>query len=146
MPSITRKRTRGNQEERPYPVPDQVFMGRPGPVPRGQGRGRGRPPRSVGAAAMEDRIDQLAADVEKMRQEVRNLMEMLADQRPPRQDQAPPAPPAPQATQAPSALIAPPQPQKQLPPQQGQYVTVTLHDFRRNNPPIFTGVDFNSDP
>ena len=137
MPSITRKRTRGNQEERPYPVPDQVFMGRLGPVPRGQGRGRGRPTRPIVVAVTEDRIDQLAADVGRMRQEVRNLMELLADQRQPRQDQAPPA------SQARLAPIAPPQPQKQLPPQQGQYVTVTLHDFRRNNPPIFTGVDFN---
>ena len=69
-------------------------MGCPGPVLRR----RGRPTRFGRTAATEDRIDQLAADVGRMRQEMRDVMVLLADQRQPRQDHAPPAP------------IAPPQP------------------------------------
>ena len=60
---------------------------------------------------MEDRIDQLAAEVGRMQHEMRDLMEMFVYQRQQTQDQAPPALLAPPI---PSALIIPLQPYEQF--------------------------------
>ena len=49
----------------------------------------------------ENRVEQLAVEIGEIRHEMRTLIEMLAEQRQPRQDQAPLAPPALLRPQAP---------------------------------------------
>ena len=52
-----------------------------------------------------------------------------------RQDQAPPAPPQPQAP-----IV------EQQPMQPGQYLPMSLYEFRRNKPPVFSGIEHDTDP
>ena len=66
---------------------------------------------------------------------MQTLIGYLAEQRQPRQDQAPPAPPQ---SQAPIV--------EQQPVQPGQYLSVSLYEFQRNKPPVFSGIEHDIDP
>ena len=72
-------------------VPDQIFTVRQNPVPEELDLAVG----STGGSVADNRVEQLAAEIGEIRHEMRTLIEMLAEQRQPRQDQAPPAPPQP---------------------------------------------------
>ena len=90
---------------------------------------------SIGGSATDNRVEQLAAKIGDIRQEMQTLIGLLAEHRQPRQDQAPPAPPQ---SQAPIA--------EQQPVQPGQYLSVSLYEFQRNKPPVFSGIEHNTDP
>ena len=90
MPPVLRRR--GRQGEQSEEVPDQVFTGRQNPVPEELDPAAG----STGGSVANNRVEQLAAQIGEIRQEMGTLIRLLAEQREPRQDQAPPAPPQPQ--------------------------------------------------
>ena len=87
MPPVLRRR--GKQGEQSEAVPDQVSTGRQNPVPEVLDPAVG----STGGSVTDNRVEQLAAQIGEMRQEMDTLIRLLAEQREPRQDQAPPAPP-----------------------------------------------------
>ena len=113
MPLILKRR--GRQEERSEEVLDQASTRRQNSVPKELDSAAG----STGGSAAENRIEQLATEIGEIRHDMRTLIEMLAEQRQLRQDQAPPAPPR---SQAPL--------EEQQPTQQGQYISVSLYEFR----------------
>ena len=122
------------QEEQSEEVPDQISTGRQNLVhekldPAAE---------STGGSVADNRVEQLAAEIGKIRQEMQSLIGLLAEQRQPRQDQAPPASPAPPQSQAPIA--------EQQPVQPGQYLPVSLYEFRRNKPLVFSEIEHNTDP
>ena len=82
-------------------------MGHQNPVPEELDSTAG----STGGSVADNRVEQLAAEIGEIRQEMRTLIGLLAEQSQPRQDQAPLAPPAPPQPQAPLA--------EQQPMQQG---------------------------
>ena len=127
-------RRRGNQGEQSDEVPDQIFTRRQNLVLEELDLAAG----STGRSIADNRVEQLAAEIGEIRHEMRTLIEMLAEQRRPRQDQAPPAPPAPPQPQAPLA--------EQQPMQPGQYLSVSLYEFRQNKPPVFSGIEHDTDP
>ena len=90
-------RRQGRQEERSEEVPDQVSTGRQNPVlvvldPTA---------RSIGGSVADNRVEQLVVEIGDIHHEMRTLIEMLAEQRKPRQDQAPLASPTPPRPQVP---------------------------------------------
>ena len=87
MPPVSRKQSR--QEEQSDEVPDQISTGCQNPVPEELDPVVG----STGGSMAENRVEQLAVEIGEIRQEMRTLIGLLAEQRQPRQDQAPPAPP-----------------------------------------------------
>ena len=89
MPPVLKRR--GRQKEQLEEVPDQISTGRQNPVPEELDLAAG----STGGSIADNRIEQLAAKIDEIRQEMRTLIGLLAEQRQPRQDQAPSAPPAP---------------------------------------------------
>ena len=124
----------GRQEEQSEEVPDQIFTGQQNPVPKELDPAIG----STGGSVADNRVEQLATEIGEIRQEMQTLIGLLAEQRQPRQDQAPPAPSAPPQPQAPLA--------EQQPIQPGQYLLVSLYEFRWNKPPVFSGIEHNTDP
>ena len=89
MPPVLRRR--GRQEEQSEEVSDQISTGRQNPVPEELDPAAG----STGGSVADNRVEQLAAEIGEIRQEMRTLIGLLADQRQPRQDQPRPAPPIP---------------------------------------------------
>ena len=81
-----------------------------------------------------NKVEKLAIEIGEIRHEMRTLIELLGEQRQPRQDQAPSALPWSQA----------PLEEQQL-AQQGQYLLVSLYEFRRNKPPVFSGIEHDAD-
>ena len=75
-------RRRGRQEERSEEVPDQVFMGHQNSIPKELDLAVG----STGGSVADNRVEQLTTEIGEVRNEMRNLIEMLAEQRLPRQD------------------------------------------------------------
>ena len=112
MPPVLKRR--GRQKEQLEEVPDQISTGRQNPVPEELDLAAG----STGGSVANNRVEQLAAEIGEIHQEMRQLIGLLAEQRQPRQDQAPPAPPQ---LQAPLA--------EQQPMQPGQYLPVSLYEF-----------------
>ena len=90
---------------------------------------------STSGSVADNRVEQLAAQIGEIRQEMSTLIRLIAEQREPRQDQAPPAPPQPQAPI-----------EEQQPAQMGQYLQVSLYEFRRNKPLTFSGIEHDTDP
>ena len=129
MPPVLRRR--GRQGEQSEEVPDQVSTGRQSPVPEKLDPAAG----STGGSVADNRVEQLAAQIGEIRKEMGTLIRLLAEQREPRQDQAPPAPPQPQAPI-----------EEQQPAQMGQYLQVSLYEFRRNKPPTFSRIEHDTDP
>ena len=129
MPPVLRRRDR--QGEQSDEVPDQISTGRQNLVPEELDPVAG----STGGSVADNRVEQLAAEIAKIHQGMRTLIGLLAEQRQPRQDQVPPAPPLPQAPL-----------EEQQPAQQGQYLLVSLYEFRRNKPPVFSGIEHDADP
>ena len=84
-------RRRGRQEEQLEEIPDQISTGRQNPVHEELDPPTG----STGGLVADNRAEQLAAEIGELRQEMRQLIGLLAEQKQPRQDQAPPALPAP---------------------------------------------------
>ena len=82
-------RRRGRQREQSEEVPDQVSTGRPNSVPEELDPAAG----STSGSVADNRVEQLAAQIGEIRQEMSTLIRLFAEQREPRQDQAPPAPP-----------------------------------------------------
>ena len=76
---------RGRQEERSEEVPDQVFTGRQNSVSEELDPAAG----SFGGLVVDNSVEQLTVEIGELRHEIRTLIEMLAEQRKPRQDQAP---------------------------------------------------------
>ena len=70
----------GRQEEQSVEVPKQVFMGHQNPIPEEFDSVAG----STGGSAVENRVEQLAAEIDEIRHEMRTLIELLAEQRLPR--------------------------------------------------------------
>ena len=132
MPPVLRRR--GRQGEQSDEIPDQISTGRQNTIPKELDPAVG----STGGSVADNRVEQLAAEIGEIRPEMRTLIEMLAEQKQPRQDQAPSVPPAPPQPQAPLA--------KQQPMQPGQYLSVSLYEFRRNKPPVFSGIEHDTDP
>ena len=124
MPPVLRRR--GRQQEQSEDIPDQISTGCQNPVPEELNPVVG----STGGSMAENRVEQLAVEIGEIRQEMRTLIGLLAEQRQPRQDQALPAPPQPQAPLA-----------EQQPMQQGQYLSVSLYEFRRNKPLVFSRIE-----
>ena len=91
MPSVLRRR--GRQEEQSDEVPEQVSMGRQNSILEKLDPTA----RSTSGLAAKNRVEQLAAEIGEIRHKMRILIELLAQQRQPRQDQAPPTPPQSQA-------------------------------------------------
>ena len=86
----------GRQGERSDEVPDQISTECQNPIPEELDPVVG----SIGGSVTDNRVEQLAAEIGEIRQEMRTLIGLLAEQRQSRQDQAPlalPAPPRPQA-------------------------------------------------
>ena len=79
MPPILKKR-QGRQEERSEEVPDQVSTGRQNFVPEELDPVAG----STGGSVADIRVEQLAAKIGEIRNEMRTLIKMLAEQRQPR--------------------------------------------------------------
>ena len=75
MPPVLRRR--GRQEEQSDEVPDQISTGRQNPVPNELDSAG----RSIGGSVAENRVEQLAAEIGKIRHEIRMLIELLAEQR-----------------------------------------------------------------
>ena len=75
MPLVLRKR--GRQEEQSEEVPDQVFTRHQNPIPEELDPAAG----STGGSAAENRVEQLAAEIDEIRHEMRTLIELLAEQR-----------------------------------------------------------------
>ena len=93
MPPVLRRW--GRQEEQSKEVTDQISTGRQNPVLEELNPAVG----STGGSVANNRVEQLAAEIGEIRHGMRTLVEMLAEQRQPRQDRAPlarPAPPWPQ--------------------------------------------------
>ena len=86
-------RRRGRQGEQSEKVPDQVSTEPQNPVPEKLDPTAG----STGGLVANNRVEQLAAQIGEIRQEMGTLIRSMAEQREPRQDQAPSAPPQPQA-------------------------------------------------
>ena len=84
-PSLKR---RGRKEEQSDEVPEQVSTGHQNPVPEEVDPAAG----STGRSTADGRVEQLAAKIGEIHHEMRTLIEMLAKQRQPRHDQAPPTP------------------------------------------------------
>ena len=82
-------RRQGRQGEQSKEVPDQVSTGRQNPVPKELDPAAG----STSGSVADNRVEQLVAQIGKIRQKMGTLIRLLAKQREPRQDQAPPAPP-----------------------------------------------------
>ena len=83
MPLVLRRR--GRQGEQSNEVLDQVFTGRQNLVLEELDPVAG----STDGSVAEDRVEQLAAKIGEIRHEMRMLIELLAEQTQPRQDQAP---------------------------------------------------------
>ena len=128
MPLVLRRR--GRQGKQSDEIPDQVSIGRQNPVPEELDPAVG----STGGSAAKDRVEQLAAEIGEIRHEMRTLIELLAERRQPRQDQALPPVPRPQAPL-----------EKQQPTQQGQYLSVALYEFWQNKPLVFSGIEHDAD-
>ena len=91
MPPVLRRR--GRQGEQSEEVPDQVSTRRQNPVPEELDLAAG----SIGGSVADNRVKQLAVQIGEICQEMGTLIRLLAEQREPRQDQAPLAPPQPKA-------------------------------------------------
>ena len=80
MPPILKRR--GRQEERSEEVPDQVFTRRQNFVSEELDPAA----RSTGGLVVDNSVEYLTVEIGEIRHEMRNLIEMLAEQRLPRQD------------------------------------------------------------
>ena len=78
MPPVLRRR--GRQKEQLEEVPDQIFTRRQNPVPEELDPTAG----STGGSVADNRVEQLAAKIGEIRQEMQTLMGLLAEQRQPR--------------------------------------------------------------
>ena len=87
MPLVLKRQ--GKQGEQSYEVPNQVSTGCQNLVPKELDLVVG----SIGGLAVEDRVEQLTAEIDEIHHEMRTLIKLLVEWRQPRQDQAPPAPP-----------------------------------------------------
>ena len=75
MPSVLRRQ--GRQGEQSDEVPNQVSTGRQNPVPEELDLVVG----STGGSVADNRVEQLAAEIGEIRQEMRTLIGLLAEQR-----------------------------------------------------------------
>ena len=105
MPPVLRRW--GRQGEQSEEVPDQVSTRCQNPVPEELDPVAG----STGGSVVDNRVEQLTAQIGEIHQEMGTLIRLLAEQRESSQDQAPPAPPQ---LQAPI--------EEQQPAQMGQYL------------------------
>ena len=87
MPPVLRRQ--GRQGEQSDEVPDQVSTRSQNLVPEELDPTTG----FIGRSTTENRVKQLAAEIGEIRHEMRTLIELLTEQRQPRQDQAPSTPP-----------------------------------------------------
>ena len=74
MPIVLRRR--GRQGEQSDEVPDQISTGRQNPVPEELDPVA----RSTGGSIADNRVKQLAAEIGEIRQEMRTLIGLLAEQ------------------------------------------------------------------
>ena len=75
MPLVLRRR--GRQEEQSEEVPDQISTGRQNLVHEELDPATG----STGGSVADNRVEQLAAEIGEKRQEMRQLIGLLAEQR-----------------------------------------------------------------
>ena len=80
-------RRRGRQREQSEEVPDQVSTGRPNPVPEELDPAAG----STGGSIANNRVEQLAAQIGEIRQEMGTLMRLLAETTKARSDSSGPS-------------------------------------------------------
>ena len=75
MPPVLRRR--GRQGEQSEEVPDQVSTGRQNPVPKELDSVVG----STGGSVADNRVEQLAAQIGEIHQEMGTLIRLMAEQR-----------------------------------------------------------------
>ena len=80
MPLVLKRQ--GRQREQSDEVPDQVSTGCQNPVLEKLDPTAG----STGGSVADNRVEQLATEIGEIRQEMRTLIGLLAEQRQPRQD------------------------------------------------------------